>query len=82
MTKGLIETQAYKVERLAIRCARLRKGYNLVFCQQSKSRIGWDLLKAKKELTNEQKVYTQLCDQYVSSQELESYLKTQIQILS
>lgn len=82
MTDSLIITQAYKVERLSLRCARFRHGLRIVFCPLSKSRIAWDLLKAKKELKAEQKVYTKLCDAYVTSEELESYLKTQIQILS
>lgn len=77
MTDSLIENQASKVERLAIRCIRLRRGFELVFCQLSRGRIGWDLLKAKQELKNEQRTYTQLCDQAVSSEELESFLKSQ-----
>jgi hypothetical protein len=74
MTESLIIHQAYKVERLALRCARLRKGEQLVFCPKIKKRIGWDLLKAKAELKVEQDLYTKLCDIRVSSPEIRNFL--------
>ena len=77
MSEAIIITQMYKVERIALRCIRFRRGWKVVLCLFAKKRILWDLTKATCQLKHEQRLYVDMVDKCVTSTQLEKFLHTQ-----
>lgn len=64
-------------EKLALLCARFRRGYKVVFCPNEKKRIAWDHYKSQLQLIRQQHVFIDLCDGLVTDDEMQTFLLSQ-----
>jgi len=78
MTDALIIQQERKIHKLFIRAHRFRTALRICLCSQSKKRIAWDLFKTRRELALENKIYTEMCDAKIQSEEIQNFLYAQL----
>lgn len=67
----------HKINRIAKRKARFKKGWEICLCPKSRQRLAYDHHIATVELTKAQNMYRLLIDFAVNSEELEDFLVSQ-----
>lgn len=73
----LISRQHEHIEHLRIKSARLKKGYEISFCQIQKKRIAWDHYVNENIKRKAQSDYVATIDTLVPDKEIRFFLKSQ-----